>query len=160
MPVGARLVDKSIREINDNSWAIGDRILLLSRQRSPSSDSTWSDGKGSFYVISGAPHPLPPSRPYCQPRPTSRWSMTLVGYQLSGASATTPSRSKSWIRVSSEMDLPMLGGDRESRVDWRRRAPRQLGKEGLPEICENAHKTEKGRNKGGKLSATLSDIMH
>jgi hypothetical protein len=62
MPVKARPVNESIQEINDNSWVIGDRILL-SRRRSPPSGSAWSDGKGSFYVISEAPYPLPPSRP-------------------------------------------------------------------------------------------------
>lgn len=55
-------VNESIREINDKSWLIGDRILL-SRSRSPSSGPTWSDGKDSFYSISEAPYPLPPSRP-------------------------------------------------------------------------------------------------
>ncbi|KAI1496124.1 kinase-like domain-containing protein [Biscogniauxia marginata] len=54
-------VKKSIQEIDD-SWVIGNRILL-SRRRSSSSDSRWSDGTGSFYVISDAPYPLPPSRP-------------------------------------------------------------------------------------------------
>ncbi len=62
MLVKARPLNESIREINDNSWVIGDRILLT-RQSSPSSGSTWSDGKGSFYVISEAPYPLPSSRP-------------------------------------------------------------------------------------------------
>jgi hypothetical protein len=62
MPVKARPVNESIQEINDNSWVIGDRILL-SRRRLPPSGSAWSDGKGLFYVISEAPYPLPPSRP-------------------------------------------------------------------------------------------------
>ena len=62
MPIEFRPIIESIQEINDNSWLIGDRILL-SRQRSPSSEFTWSDGKDSFYVISKAPYPLPPSRP-------------------------------------------------------------------------------------------------
>ncbi|ESZ99489.1 hypothetical protein SBOR_0054 [Sclerotinia borealis F-4128] len=55
-------VNESIQEINENSWVIGNRILL-SRQRSPSSNYTWSDGKGLFYVISEAPYPLPAPRP-------------------------------------------------------------------------------------------------
>lgn len=62
VPIKYCPVNESIREINDNSWLIGDRILL-SRNRSPSSGSTWSDGKDSFYAISEAPCPLPPSRP-------------------------------------------------------------------------------------------------
>ncbi|KFY38223.1 hypothetical protein V494_04480 [Pseudogymnoascus sp. VKM F-4513 (FW-928)] len=57
-----RPVKESIQEINDNSWLIGDRILL-SREQFPSSNFTWSDGKGSFYAISDAPYPPPPSRP-------------------------------------------------------------------------------------------------
>jgi hypothetical protein len=55
-------VNESIQEINDNSWIIGNR-RLLSRQCSPLSDFTWIDGKGAFYVVSEAQHPLPPSRP-------------------------------------------------------------------------------------------------
>ena len=43
-----------------------------------------------------------------------------------------------WIRtkfcVASGMDLP--GGDEDSRVDWRRRVQRQLGKKGFLEIAE------------------------
>ncbi|KAJ8063238.1 hypothetical protein OCU04_008471 [Sclerotinia nivalis] len=35
----------------------------FSRQRSPSSNYTWSDGKGLFYVVSEALYPLPASRP-------------------------------------------------------------------------------------------------
>jgi hypothetical protein len=62
MPVKARPVNESIQEINDSSWVIGDRILV-SRRRSPLSGSALSDGKGSFYVISEAQCPLPPSRP-------------------------------------------------------------------------------------------------
>lgn len=58
----ARPVNQSIQEINDNSWVIGDKIIL-SRKDSPSSDYTWSDGHGSFYIIAEAPSPLPPSRP-------------------------------------------------------------------------------------------------
>jgi hypothetical protein len=61
MLVKARPVNELIQEINDNSWVIGDRILL-SRRRSPPSGSAWSDGKGSFYVISEALYLLPQSR--------------------------------------------------------------------------------------------------
>ena len=42
----------SIQEIDDDSWIIGDRIL--SRRRSPTYGPKWSDGAGSFYVISDA----------------------------------------------------------------------------------------------------------
>lgn len=55
-------LNESIREIDDNSWIVGNKILL-SRQRSPPSGFGWGDGTGSFYVISDAPYPPPPSRP-------------------------------------------------------------------------------------------------
>lgn len=55
-------VNESIQEINDNSWVIGNK-LLLSRRLSPLSDCAWSDGYGAFYDISEPVHPLPPSRP-------------------------------------------------------------------------------------------------
>ena len=61
VPVEARTVTESIQEINNNSWLVGDRILL-SRRCSPSPGSKWSDGKGSLIVISEAPYPLPPCR--------------------------------------------------------------------------------------------------
>lgn len=57
-----RPVRESIREVDSDSWIIGDK-LLLSRQHSPSSASSWSDGNGSFYSLCEAPSPLPPSRP-------------------------------------------------------------------------------------------------
>lgn len=64
MPIKSGPVRESIREINDNSWLVGDRILLSRiSNRFPSSGPTWSDGKGSFYAVSDAPRPLPPSRP-------------------------------------------------------------------------------------------------
>ncbi|CAG8982697.1 hypothetical protein HYALB_00000978 [Hymenoscyphus albidus] len=56
-------VHNSIQEINDDSWVIGNQ-LLLSRRSSPlSAGPYWSDGKGSFYVISNPSYPLPPLRP-------------------------------------------------------------------------------------------------
>ncbi|KAK0629221.1 hypothetical protein B0T17DRAFT_524968 [Bombardia bombarda] len=56
-------VRDSIREIDANSWLIVGTVLL-SRQASPStSQPSWSDGKGEFFVISDAPSPLPPSKP-------------------------------------------------------------------------------------------------
>lgn len=56
-----RPIIESIQEIDENSWIIGDRILLV-RQCTPSSDFTWKDGKGLFYSIFEASHPLPPTR--------------------------------------------------------------------------------------------------
>jgi hypothetical protein len=57
----ARSIRDSIQEIDDDSWIIGDEILL-SRHRSSSSHFTWNDGN-SFYFVSEAPRPLPPYRP-------------------------------------------------------------------------------------------------
>lgn len=62
MSVQTLPVNQSIQEISQGSWIIGNRILL-SRQSSPSSGPCWSDGTGSFYVISDAVYPPPPSRP-------------------------------------------------------------------------------------------------
>lgn len=60
-------INESIREIDCNSWLIADQ-LLLSRQPSPSTTRpSWSDGNGSFFVLSevvGSPsesRPLPES---------------------------------------------------------------------------------------------------
>ena len=55
-----RPVKESIREIDDNSWLIGNRILL---SRTSRLECTWGDGNGGGYSISDAPLPLPESRP-------------------------------------------------------------------------------------------------
>src|SRR5689334_262990 len=53
-------VRESIREIDDNSWLIGNKILL---SRAPLSQCTWEDGNGGGYLISDATIPLPETRP-------------------------------------------------------------------------------------------------
>lgn len=53
-------VRKSIREIDDRSWLIGNKTLL---SRAPLSSCIWRDGKGAGFTISDAPVPLPESRP-------------------------------------------------------------------------------------------------
>ncbi|KAK4197628.1 hypothetical protein QBC40DRAFT_101337 [Triangularia verruculosa] len=63
-------VRESIREINDNSWVIGGRILLSRQSSPPLSGTFWGDGTGSFYTITDAPHPpseyfsLPATSPF------------------------------------------------------------------------------------------------
>lgn len=84
-PLNPRPVHESILEFKDNSWIIGDEILLSLHQL-PSSGSTWSDGKNSFYNIS--PHTHYRHVDHCQPRATSRRYMMPAGYQQSGESAT------------------------------------------------------------------------
>ncbi|KAH9903683.1 hypothetical protein F4778DRAFT_94713 [Xylariomycetidae sp. FL2044] len=59
-------VRQLIETIDDNSWIIGGKLLLARQASSAGKDGChchWSDGDGSFYVLSNAPHPLPPSRP-------------------------------------------------------------------------------------------------
>ncbi|KAG8408401.1 hypothetical protein J3459_017812 [Metarhizium acridum] len=53
-------VRESIREIDQNSWLIGGKILL---SRASLSDCDWQDGNGAGFKISDAPSPLPESRP-------------------------------------------------------------------------------------------------
>jgi aminoglycoside phosphotransferase len=55
-------VNESIQEIDGNSWIIAGR-LLLSRQHRASGQPSWSDGHGSFFVLSNATDPLPETRP-------------------------------------------------------------------------------------------------
>jgi aminoglycoside phosphotransferase len=62
MAVEKRAVRDSIREVDANTWLIGDRILL-SRQALPLSGPSWGNGSGSCYVVSDAPSPPPPSKP-------------------------------------------------------------------------------------------------
>jgi serine/threonine protein kinase len=73
-------VNESIREISDNCWVIGGKILLT-RAESPLCSPSWSDGKGSFYNISEAASPVPPSRPL------STESCIRKVYEAGGASA-------------------------------------------------------------------------
>jgi hypothetical protein len=49
-------LQETVREIDDDSWLVGDRILV-SRRHSPSPDDMWNDGEGSYYVVSEAPDP-------------------------------------------------------------------------------------------------------
>ncbi len=51
-------INESIREIDGNSWLITNN-LLLSRQPKPSSTQpSWDDGGGQFFVLSEAPSPV------------------------------------------------------------------------------------------------------
>ncbi|KAJ0166050.1 hypothetical protein CTA2_8944 [Colletotrichum tanaceti] len=54
-------ITDSIREVNENTWVIGD-TLLLSRQASPS-PASWSDSNGLFFTISQMSSPPPQTRP-------------------------------------------------------------------------------------------------
>ncbi|KAH7302883.1 kinase-like domain-containing protein [Stachybotrys elegans] len=58
--MAARPVRESIQEIDDNSWLIGNKVLL---SRAPLSQCTWEDGNGGGYLISDATIPLPETRP-------------------------------------------------------------------------------------------------
>ncbi|KAF9768340.1 hypothetical protein IL306_014374 [Fusarium sp. DS 682] len=77
-PMADRPVRESIREIDDNSWLIGNKILL---SRASLSECTWGDGNDGGYSISVAPLPLPESRPL------SDTSDIKLVYDARGASA-------------------------------------------------------------------------
>jgi hypothetical protein len=47
-----RLVRQSVREIDDNSWIIGDVLLLSHTTIKPSSSCFWRDSKNAFYTLS------------------------------------------------------------------------------------------------------------
>jgi serine/threonine protein kinase len=53
-------VRESIREIDDDTWLIGERLLL---SRASAADGTWGDENGGGYLLSDAPLPLPKTRP-------------------------------------------------------------------------------------------------
>ena len=53
-------VGESLREVDANGWIFGNRILLS--HTSTESFGCWSDGDGSFYGISEASEPLPPTQ--------------------------------------------------------------------------------------------------
>ncbi|KAI1120328.1 hypothetical protein F5Y10DRAFT_289997 [Nemania abortiva] len=57
-----RPVRESILEIDDDSWIIGDRLLLVRQPVAPPSNRFWSDGQGAFFVICEGPSPLPQTR--------------------------------------------------------------------------------------------------
>uniref|UniRef100_A0A1Y1MTU9 Aminoglycoside phosphotransferase domain-containing protein n=1 Tax=Photinus pyralis TaxID=7054 RepID=A0A1Y1MTU9_PHOPY len=73
-----RPVRESIREIDDNSWLIGNKILL---SRCALSDCTWRDGKSGGFTVSEAPLPLP------ETRPLSDTSDIKIIYDAGGVSA-------------------------------------------------------------------------
>ncbi|KAF4637306.1 hypothetical protein G7Y89_g778 [Cudoniella acicularis] len=59
---GAAPLESGLRTIQNT---IGDLFADIASEQSEKIDNSlkWSDGTGSFYVISDAPYPLPPSRP-------------------------------------------------------------------------------------------------
>lgn len=54
-------VNQSVREIDQDSWLLGDRFIL-SKTDSPVSDISWGTGNGSFCNPTTATEPLPQSR--------------------------------------------------------------------------------------------------
>ncbi|KAI0113671.1 hypothetical protein GGR51DRAFT_20362 [Nemania sp. FL0031] len=56
-------VRESILEIDDDSWIIGDRLLLSRQSAVPSSPYFWGDGQGAFFVICEGTPPFPQTRP-------------------------------------------------------------------------------------------------
>ncbi len=58
-----RPVRQSVREIDDNSWIIGDVLLLSHTPVRPSSGCFWSDGGNAFYTLSELDHAKHQTRP-------------------------------------------------------------------------------------------------
>ncbi|CAI6014601.1 unnamed protein product [Clonostachys chloroleuca] len=59
--MAANPVNQSVREIDQDSWLLGDRFTL-SKTDSPVSDISWGAGNGSFYNLTIATERLPQSR--------------------------------------------------------------------------------------------------
>lgn len=58
-----RPLRQSVREIDDNSWIIGDVLLLSHTTVRPSSGCFWSDGENAFYTLSKPDHSKHQTRP-------------------------------------------------------------------------------------------------
>jgi hypothetical protein len=58
-----RPVRQSVREIEDNSWIIGDMLLLSHTTVRPSSGCFWGDGGNAFYTLSELDHSKHQTRP-------------------------------------------------------------------------------------------------
>jgi len=56
-------VRESILEVEDDSWIVGDNLLLSRHSVAPSSGCSWSDGRGASFTICEAAYPLPQTRP-------------------------------------------------------------------------------------------------
>ncbi|KAK8073368.1 protein kinase-like protein [Apiospora phragmitis] len=69
---GQHPVQQLVQMIDDNSWIIGDHLLLTRQLSNKNYLCSWSDGNGSFYALSDAPWPLPPSRPLSPTSPIQR----------------------------------------------------------------------------------------
>jgi serine/threonine protein kinase len=54
-------VNDSIQAVDDNTWLLGERLLLSRQPKSPQfpHHASWDDGSGGFFVLSDAPTPLP-----------------------------------------------------------------------------------------------------
>lgn len=58
---GENHINQSVRQVDENSWLVGD--LMLRRSSQPSDAATWQDDDGSNYSITEAPNPRPKSTP-------------------------------------------------------------------------------------------------
>ncbi|KAI8956825.1 hypothetical protein F5Y11DRAFT_129695 [Daldinia sp. FL1419] len=74
-------ISESVRETTAG-WVISDRIIISHRPTWDSNQLCWSDGQGSFYNLSDAPNPLPPSQPLSPTSPIKKV------YEAGGIAAT------------------------------------------------------------------------
>lgn len=67
-------VRESIQEIDDNSWIIGERLLLTLQKSTSLSGVFWKDDAGGYFVLSeNLPTPLPATRPLLRKGPIRLW---------------------------------------------------------------------------------------
>ncbi|TAQ87652.1 hypothetical protein B7494_g4006 [Chlorociboria aeruginascens] len=77
-----RPVRQSVREIDDNTWIIGDMLLLSHTTVEPLSGCFWSDGHNAFYILSE------PDLSKFQTRPLSTTSRVQLIYDAGEYNAT------------------------------------------------------------------------
>ncbi|KAM0197891.1 hypothetical protein ACHAPI_004623 [Fusarium lateritium] len=81
------------REIDANSWMIGD--VIISRHASEPSGPSWGDGKGAFFTVSEAPIPKPPTRAIsddCPIKDYYLWEPQACGVWQVGLAFTLPGK--------------------------------------------------------------------
>ena len=61
--MATRHVNKSLRTIDENTWAVSEKYLLTrQRQRTEvAGGHAWTDDEGCFYALTQPNEPLPPS---------------------------------------------------------------------------------------------------
>lgn len=126
-PAAIRPIYESIRQVDPTTYLIGAHLLLHLHTHRPTSDAFWPTGPDTFYALSPAPYPPPPSSTL----PTSA-PITLV--HTAGRRSAVFSLGEAFVKVK----VPDAGATREHvTLAWLRERAGELGFV-VPEVHHHA----------------------